>query len=62
MVGEIEKRYELWGQPGKIKVTGFLNRGRAGRFQDAITLAQVTGDARRHHGGENDTPAAPASA
>ena len=52
LVAEIEKRYELWGQPGKFKVTGFLNRGRAGKFQDAIALAQVTGDARRHHGGE----------
>ena len=44
LVAEIEKRYELWGQPGKFKVTGFLNRGRAGKFQDAITLAQVTGE------------------
>ncbi|HEX9368284.1 MAG TPA: carbohydrate porin [Vicinamibacterales bacterium] len=44
LVAEIEKRYELWGQPGKFKVTGFLNRGRAGRFQDAITLAQITGE------------------
>jgi high affinity Mn2+ porin len=43
-VAEIEKRYELWGQPGKFKVTGFLNRGRAGRFQDSITLAQITGE------------------
>ena len=44
LVAEIEKRYELWGQPGKFKVTGFLNRGRAGKFQDAITLAQITGE------------------
>jgi len=44
LVAEIEKRYELWGQPGKLKVTGFLNRGRAGRYQDAITLAQITGE------------------
>jgi high affinity Mn2+ porin len=44
VVAEIEKRYELWGQPGKFKVTGFVNRGRAGRFQDAITLAQITGE------------------
>jgi high affinity Mn2+ porin len=43
LLAEIEKRYELWGQPGKLKVTGFLNRGRAGRFQDAIALAQITG-------------------
>jgi high affinity Mn2+ porin len=43
LVGEIEERHELWGQPGKIKVTGFLNRGRAGLFADAIALAQATG-------------------
>ena len=43
LVGEIEERHELWGQPGKIKVTGFLSRGRAGLFADAIALAQATG-------------------
>jgi high affinity Mn2+ porin len=43
LVGEIEERHDLWGQPGKIKVTGFLSRGRAGHFQDAVTLAQLTG-------------------
>ena len=41
--GEIEHRYELWGQPGKIAVTGFLTRGRMGNFADAIALAAVTG-------------------
>jgi high affinity Mn2+ porin len=43
LMGEIERRYELWGQPGKIKITGFLNRGNAGNFNDAVALAQVTG-------------------
>ena len=43
LLGEIERRYELWGQPGKIKVTGFLNRGSAGNFADAVALAQITG-------------------
>jgi high affinity Mn2+ porin len=42
-VGEIERRYELWGHPGKLAVTGFLSRGRMGSFQDAIDLAQITG-------------------
>jgi high affinity Mn2+ porin len=42
-LGEIERRYELWGHPGKIAVTGFLSRGRFGSFQDAIDLAQLTG-------------------
>jgi high affinity Mn2+ porin len=42
-LGEIERRYELWGHPGKVAVTGFLSRGRMGSFQDAIDLAQATG-------------------
>jgi len=43
-VGEIERRYELWGQPGKLAVTGFLTRGRMGSFEDAIQLAALSGD------------------
>ncbi len=39
-VGEIEERHELWGQPGKLKVTAFLIHGRMGDFQDAINLSQ----------------------
>ena len=42
-IGEIERRYDLWGHPGKIAVTGFLTRGRMGSFEDAIALAAVTG-------------------
>ncbi len=42
-MGEIEERHELWGQPGKIKITGFLSRGRAAAFADAIALAALTG-------------------
>jgi len=42
-LGEIERRYDLWGHAGKIAVTGFLSRGRMGTFQDAIALAQITG-------------------
>ncbi len=41
--GEIERRYELWGHPGKLAVTGFLTRGRMGNFTDAIAVAQATG-------------------
>jgi high affinity Mn2+ porin len=44
-IGEIEHRHELWGQPGKVAVTGFLTRGRLGRYEDAIQLAQLTGGA-----------------
>jgi high affinity Mn2+ porin len=43
MVGELEERHELWGQPGKIKITGFLSRGSAGNFSDAVALSQATG-------------------
>ena len=42
-VGEIERRYAIGDQPGKIAVTGFLTRGRMGSFQDAIQLAALTG-------------------
>jgi hypothetical protein len=42
-VGEIEHRHQLWGLPGKVAINGFLSRGRMGRFDDAIQLAQATG-------------------
>jgi high affinity Mn2+ porin len=42
MEGEIEKRYELWQQPGKLAITGFLSRGRMGSFEDAIQLSELT--------------------
>jgi high affinity Mn2+ porin len=43
-VGEIERRYVIWDQPGKVAVTGFLTRGRMGTFEDAILLAALTGN------------------
>jgi high affinity Mn2+ porin len=43
-VYELEHRHELWGQPGKVAVDGFLSRGRMGSFEDAIALAQQTGE------------------
>ena len=43
MVGEIERRYDLMGQPGKVLVTGYLSRARLGNFQDAVNLAAATG-------------------
>jgi len=43
ILGEIEERHELWGEAGAIKVTGFLSRGRAGDYADAIALAAMTG-------------------
>jgi high affinity Mn2+ porin len=44
LVGEIEHRHSILGEPGKIKVTVFRNRGRMGRFEDAIRLAELTGE------------------
>ncbi len=42
-VGEIERRYSIGGQPGKLAVTSFLTRGRMGSFEDAIQLAALSG-------------------
>jgi high affinity Mn2+ porin len=43
LVLEVERRHDLWGQPGKLALTGFLSRGRMGRYQDAVQLAASTG-------------------
>jgi high affinity Mn2+ porin len=43
LMGEIENRYTLWGEPGKIKVTGFLIRGDMGNYEEGIALAAATG-------------------
>jgi high affinity Mn2+ porin len=45
LVGELEERHELWGQPGKLKVTGFLERGSMGEYSAAVALAHATGTA-----------------
>lgn len=43
MVGEIERRYDLWDQPGKIAVTGYWTRARLANFTDAVNFAALTG-------------------
>ena len=43
LVGEIERRYVLWGRPGTIKITGFDIRGRMGNYEDALALSKATG-------------------
>jgi high affinity Mn2+ porin len=43
MLGEIENRYALWGQPGKLKVTGYVIRGLMGNYNAAVALFQATG-------------------
>jgi high affinity Mn2+ porin len=42
LVFEIERRHELWGQSGKLALTGYLSRGRMGRYHDAVQLAAAT--------------------
>ncbi len=43
MVGEAERRISLFGHDGKVKLLGFVNRGRMGGYRDAVALAQATG-------------------
>ncbi len=43
LVTEFEERHELLGRAGKIKTLLFLNRGKMGRYTDALALAQRTG-------------------
>ncbi len=42
LIGEIEERHELDGHAGKLKLLGFVNRGRMARYDDAVQLAQET--------------------
>jgi high affinity Mn2+ porin len=44
-VSEIEKRHELFGQPGKFLVTYYQSRGRMALLDDAVRLAEATGSA-----------------
>lgn len=43
IVAEGERDYALLGQPGKLKLTGFVSRARMGDYADAIRLAESTG-------------------
>lgn len=43
MIGELEERHEWLGHPGKLKLLGFVNRGRMADYRDAVRLAQQTG-------------------
>ena len=40
---EIEHRHTLWGQPGAVRVTAFLTRGRMGSLEEAVEQADTTG-------------------
>ena len=43
LLAEAEARHTILGQDGKLKVTGFLTRGRMGDYSDAIVLAGQLG-------------------
>ena len=43
VVSEVERRMTLFDHDGKVKLLGFVNRGRMGRYQDALALAAATG-------------------
>jgi high affinity Mn2+ porin len=40
---EVEERHQIFGHPGALRVTTFLNRGYMGRYDDAVQLALETG-------------------
>lgn len=42
LIIELEERYTLAGHAGSMKLLGFSNRGRMGRYADAVVLAQQT--------------------
>lgn len=43
LIGELEERHTLAGHAGKLKLLGYLNRGRMADYADAVSLAQATG-------------------
>jgi len=45
IVGEFEHRHDWGGQPGRLMLTGFDTRGRMGRLDAAIVLAEQTNTA-----------------
>lgn len=44
LVTEFERRYQWRGHAGKVKLLGFINRGRMGAYRDALQLGQRAGD------------------
>lgn len=45
VIVEGERRWQLGGRNGALRVTGFRNRGMFARFDDALALARATGNA-----------------
>ena len=42
-VAEIEERHTIFGQDGKVKLSGFFSRGLFGSFAQAVALGKATG-------------------
>ncbi|HUO87835.1 MAG TPA: carbohydrate porin [Rhizomicrobium sp.] len=42
IVAEAEARLALWGRAGKVKLLGYINRGRMGSYREAVALAAAT--------------------
>jgi high affinity Mn2+ porin len=53
LVAEVERRYRLWGEPGKLRVLGFLNRAPMANLEEAAALGGNLEAARspRYKGG-----------
>jgi len=45
IVAEVEKRFSLFGQTGRVTATGYDSRGRMGLLDQAIALGEATGTA-----------------
>ena len=43
MVAEVEKRYPLFGQTGRVLITGYDSRGRMALLDQAVAMGQATG-------------------
>ena len=43
LIGELEERHTLAGHAGKLKLLGYVNRGRMADYADAVSLGQRTG-------------------
>jgi len=43
VVSEVERRFEIDGHPGAVRLAGFFSRGNMGRYDDAVALALETG-------------------
>ena len=39
---ELELRYSMWSQPGKLRLFGWFNRGNMGGYADALTMPVTT--------------------